>query len=65
MLKIRMKRKSAENAGAIPRLRRIETSINELADEDLLDIADIFHGKPDTDIWQYASVEMARRKISL
>jgi hypothetical protein len=65
MLKTRMKRKSAENAGAMKRLTRIETSIHELADDDLLDLADIFLGKPDTDISQYASVEMARRKISL
>jgi len=65
MLKIRMKRGAGQNAGAMKRIMQIETSIIELGDEDLLDLADIFRGKPKTAIAQYAFAEMARRKISL
>jgi hypothetical protein len=60
-----MKRKSAQNADAITRLAKIEASIAGLEDDDLIDLADIFLEKPDTDIALYASAEMARRKISL
>jgi len=65
MLKIRMKREAEQNAGAMKRLTQIEMSIIELGDEDLLDLADIFKGKPETAIAQYAFTEMARRKICL
>jgi hypothetical protein len=65
MLKIRMKREAEQNAGAMKRLTQIEMSIIELGDEDLLDLADIFRGKPETAIAQYAFTEMARRKTCL
>ncbi|MDY0969300.1 hypothetical protein [Sphingomonas sp. CFBP9021] len=65
MLKIRMKRDAEQNSGAMRRLTQIEMSIIELRNEDLLDLADIFRGKPETAIAQYAFAEMARRKISL
>lgn len=65
MLKIRIKREAEQNAGAMKRLTQIEMSIMELGDEDLLDLADIFWGKPETAIAQYDFAEMARRKISL
>ena len=65
MLKIRMKRKADQNADAMKRLTQIEMSIIELRNEDLLDLADIFRGKPEAPIAQYAFVEMTRRKITL
>jgi hypothetical protein len=65
MLKIRMKREAERNAGIMKRLMHIETSITELEDEDLLDLADIFRKKSETDIAQYVLAEMARRNISL
>jgi hypothetical protein len=65
MLKIRMKRKADQNADAMKRLTQIEMSIIELGNDDLLDLADIFRGKPETAIAQYALAEMALRKISL
>jgi hypothetical protein len=64
MLKIRMKRDAEQNAGAMKRLTQIETSIIELGNEDLLDLADIFREKSEAAITQYAFAEMARRKIS-
>ena len=65
MLKIRMKRDAEQNAAAMKRLTQIETSIIELPDEDLLDLADIFREKSETAIARYAFAEMARRKITL
>ena len=65
MLKIRMKREAAQNAGAMKRLLQIEMSIIELGDEDLLDLADIFRERSQTAIAQYAFAEMARREFSL
>ena len=65
MLKIRMKRDAEQNAGAMKRLTQIEMSIIELGNEDLLDLADILRGKPETALAQYAFAKMARRKISL
>ena len=65
MLKIRMKRDAEQNAAAMKRLTQIETSIIELPDEDLLDLADIFREKSETAIARYVFAEMARRKITL
>jgi len=65
MLKIRMKRDAEQNAAAMKRLTQIETSIIELPNEDLLDLADIFREKSETAIARYAFAEMARRNISL
>lgn len=65
MLKIRMKRDAKQNAAAMKRLTQIETSIIELPNEDLLDLADIFREESETAIARYAFAEMARRNISL
>ena len=65
MLKIRKKREAEKNANALKRLTQIEMSIIEFGNEDLLDLADIFRGKPEAPIAQYAFVEMTRRKITL
>jgi hypothetical protein len=65
MLKLRMKREAEQNARAMKRLTQIEMSIKGLGNEDLLDLADVFAGKPETLIAQYAFAEMSRRKISL
>lgn len=53
-----------QNAGAMKRLTQIETSIIELGNEDLLDLADIFRERSEATIAQYAFAEMARRKIT-
>lgn len=50
---------------AIKRLADIESSIAALADDDLLDLADIFIRAPQTAISAIASAEMAKRNISL
>ena len=42
MLKTRMKRLTDRSCRVIGRLAEIETSITGLADDDLLDLADIF-----------------------
>jgi hypothetical protein len=65
MLKIRMRREAEQNAGALKRLTQIEMSTIELGNKDLLDLTDIFRGKPEAAIAQYAFAEMARRRISL
>jgi len=65
MLKIRMKQEAEQNADAMKRLTQIKISITELGSQDLLDLADICRGKPETTIAQYAFAEMARGKISL
>ena len=43
MLKTRMRRLAAQSDSAIERLAQIEMSVTDLADEDLLDLADIFN----------------------
>jgi len=65
MLKIRMKRVADQGDQAVRRLAEIETSIANLSDEDLLDLADIFKAEPRPTIGDMAFVEMARRNISL
>jgi hypothetical protein len=65
MLKTKMKRITDRGDRAVERLAKIETSITGLADNDLLDLADIFKAKPSTPIGDLAFVEMARRNISL
>jgi hypothetical protein len=47
MLKRRRKWRADPGARAIKRIANIEASVAALADEDLLDLADIFLGKPD------------------
>ena len=56
---------AGQNAGAMKCFMQIERSIIELLDGDLLDLAYIFRGKPETAIAQYAFAEMARRQIRL
>lgn len=65
MLKRRMKLVADKGARAVETLRRIETSVGALNDEDLLDLADIFKGKADAPLSDMASVEMTKRNISL
>ncbi len=47
------------------RLATIEASITTLANEDLLDFADIFKAEPQTPLAETAFAEIARRGISL
>lgn len=54
-----------QNKRAKKRLDAIELSIVALADEDLLDLADIFIGSPTTPMLEIATAEMIRRGISL
>lgn len=65
MLKTRIKRRTALAGRATSRLAQIEASINALADEDLLDLADIFSSEPNTPLYELASAEMAKRNIRL
>lgn len=65
MLKTRMKRLNISRERAAVQLTGIETSVAELADEDLLDFADIFRAKPDSLLGQMALAEMKKRNISL
>lgn len=65
MLKTRMKRIADQNARAVQRLAEIEASVVGLADEDLLDLADIFLSGPKGPVSEIAIAEMAKRGISL
>ena len=65
MLKTRMKRLNISRERAAAQLTAIETSIIALADEDLLDFADIFRSKPDSVLGQFALAEMKKRNIRL
>ena len=65
MLKTKRKRLTDRGARAVERLARIETSIVDLADEDLLDLADIFKAEPRAPIGDMAYLELTRRNISL
>ncbi|MDR6128330.1 hypothetical protein QE361_002461 [Sphingomonas sp. SORGH_AS802] len=65
MLKTRMKRLNISRERAAAQLTAIETSIIALADEDLLDFADIFRSKPDSVLGQLALAEMKKRNIRL
>lgn len=65
MLKSRTKRRAAAGGRAVDRLAEIEAAVAALKDEDLLDLADIFSGETETPLQDMASVEMAKRKISL
>ena len=65
MLRIRKKREAWRNALTAERLAQVEASILSLANEDLLDLADIFQETPDTPIMRYAAAEMERRGISI
>lgn len=65
MLKTRIKRQAAEHQRAAARLAAIHASVRALADEDLLDLADIFAGATATPLGEMASAEMAKRNLSL
>lgn len=65
MLKTRMKRLADRGDRAVQRLTKIEASITNLSNEDLLDLADIFKAEPRPPIGEMAFLEMARREISL
>lgn len=60
-----MKRLAGQSERIESRLVAIEASIVALDNDDLLDLADIFEGKPDSPIKDIAKAEMARRKITL
>jgi hypothetical protein len=60
-----MKLVADKGARAVVILRQIETSIGDLDDEDLLDLADIFKGRANAPLSDIASIEMAKRNISL
>ncbi len=65
MLKTRMKRMAAETERALDRLAAVEASVVALADEDLLDLADIFAAGDPTPLRNMAEAEMRRRNLSL
>ncbi len=65
MLKTRMRRLAAENDRALDRLAAVEAAVASLADEDLLDFADIFAAGDSTPLREMADAEMRRRNISL
>jgi hypothetical protein len=65
MLKIRIKRRAEHHVRAAHRLAQIETSIAELENEDLLDLADIFKSQSQSPLAKITSVEMRKRDISL
>ena len=65
MLKIRMKRHADRGALALKRLSNIETSIGNLVDDDLLDLADIFSTGNPTPLADIAAAEMKRRNLTL
>lgn len=65
MLKTRIRRRAAEADRIVMRHAAIEASVMALADEDLLDFADIFSSNVQTPLYEMASAEMAKRNISL
>jgi hypothetical protein len=60
-----MKRLASQGERRKKRVAAIETAIVALDNDDLLDLADIFEGKPDNPIKEIANAEMQRRGISL
>ncbi len=65
MLTLRTRRRAAATARALDRLAAIEASVIALADEDLLDLADIFAAGAPTPLRDMTAAEMHRRNISL
>ncbi|WP_375383185.1 hypothetical protein [uncultured Sphingomonas sp.] len=65
MLATLIKRRADRDARAIKRLALIDAEIVGLADEDLLDLVDIFANAPGSAIGAVATTEMTRRGISL
>jgi hypothetical protein len=65
MLKTRAKKLADGNDRVRERLALIETSVADLGNDDLLDLADIFNGEPRSPLGELAFAEMAKRNISL
>lgn len=65
MLKTRMRRLAATSDDAAARLDAITMSVTSLADEDLLDLADIFKAAPASPLHEMTRSEMVRRNIGL
>ncbi len=65
MLKTRMKRLANETDRVRERLVAIEAAVAALADEDLLDFADIFASGEPTPLRAMAEAQMRRRGLSL
>ncbi|SEN46055.1 hypothetical protein SAMN05192583_2851 [Sphingomonas gellani] len=65
MLKTRIRREVANAERIAARLAAIEASVVALANEDLLDLADIFAGDKETPLWTIAAAEMQKRNIRL
>ena len=61
----RTKWRADRGSRALKRLTDIEVSIVALADEDLLDLADIFGGQEQTPLSEIAASEMRKRNIRL
>jgi hypothetical protein len=65
MLRTKIKRIAKRGDRAVERLAEIETEITGLADNDLLDLADIFKAEPRRIVGDLAFLEMAQRNIRL
>ena len=65
MTKKRTTWRADHGSRALKQLNEIETSIAALANDDLLDLADIFIGQSDTPLGKIAAAEMLRRDIAL
>ena len=61
----RITRRADRGARAIRCLTAVEAEIVALADDDLLDLADIFFDAPNSPLGRIATAEMARRGINL
>jgi len=65
MLVPRIKRRADRGTRALKRLVTIEADITGLADEDLLDLVDIFQGRAGSIIAEVSTAEMNKRGLSL
>jgi hypothetical protein len=64
MIKERSRWRGDQGRRALRRLMDIQASVAALADEDLLDLADIFADEPNGPLGELARAEMRRRDIS-
>jgi hypothetical protein len=65
MPETRIKRRADRGTRALKRLAMIERDVAGLPDEDLLDLVDIFIGRPDSYLGELATAEMNKRELSL
>lgn len=65
MLNMRIKRLAAQTERALVRLAAVEASVAALADEDLLDLADIYAAGDPSPLREMAQTEMRRRDLTL